>query len=150
MLDSIEKLVDGTAGISVKITGLLMTVAFGVFLLAIISYIWKRKNGSADGLKQAGNMLFGSAFALFVMVAVWGITYFLSQNLGVAIGGCVPKPSSTPGVVSNDGCSTGTSGTSTASLRTNGSACSANSQCTSGYCGANICKVYNTLDINGF
>ncbi len=130
MLDSINKLVDGTGNIIVKISGLLMAVAFIAFLLAVISYIWKRRNGDTEGLKQAGNMLFGSAFALFVMVAVWGITFFLSQNLGVAIGGCAPKPSSIPGQAVVDNCKTGTSGTSGSSASRPSTLPSARPSCT--------------------
>jgi hypothetical protein len=143
MLNSLTKLVDGTGNIVVKISGLLMTVAFIAFLLAIISYIWKRQQGNTDGLKQAGNMLFGSAFALFVMVAVWGIAYFLSQNLGVAIGGCAPKPSSIPGQVVVDNCKTGsTSGSGTtnpSTLPASRPSCSTmtNTQCAS----VSYCKV---------
>jgi hypothetical protein len=118
MLRGINDFVDGTTGIAVKISGLLMTIAFIAFLFAIINYIWKRSKGEAGGLKQAGNMLYGSVFALFVMVAVWGIVFFLSQNSGIAIGGCSPKPSSIPGQPVVDNCIPGVANRAVAGTRT--------------------------------
>jgi hypothetical protein len=58
-----------------------MATAFAFFLVAVINYIWKRSQGNTEGMKQAANMLFGSVYGLFVMVAVWGIVYFISSNL---------------------------------------------------------------------
>jgi nitrogen fixation-related uncharacterized protein len=63
------------------ITTLLMSVAFVAFLLAVINFIWKRRTGQSEALKQAGNMLWGSVFALFVMVSVWGIVNFLAVGI---------------------------------------------------------------------
>ncbi len=82
MFKTFKEMIDGLVELlSGGVASLLMAVAFIAFLLAIISYIWKRQKGDTEGLKQAGNMLFGSAFALFVMVAVWGIVSFISSNL---------------------------------------------------------------------
>ena len=97
MLDSLTKLIGGSKVIAVNIAGLLMAIAFIVFLLTIINYIWKRNTGNGEGLKQAGNMLFAAVFALFVMVAVWGLTNFIARNLGVGVGGCTSRPSPVPG-----------------------------------------------------
>lgn len=82
MLQNITRLVNATADLLANgiATGL-MTVAFIVFLMAVINYIWKRRNGEAEGLKQAGTMLFGSVFGLFIMVTVWGMVNFLATNL---------------------------------------------------------------------
>jgi hypothetical protein len=63
------------------VANLLMAVAFIAFLLAVINYILKRRAGEAKGLEQAGSMLFGAVFGLFIMVSVWGIVNFLSSNL---------------------------------------------------------------------
>lgn len=82
MLNSIDNLINKASNIvSVGVANLLMAIAFIVFLLAVINYIWKRRAGDSAGMKQAGNMLFGSIFGLFVMVAVWGLVNFLSSNL---------------------------------------------------------------------
>lgn len=104
MLNKITELVNGSKGIAANVAGLLMTVAFVVFMLAIINYIWKRRNGEAEALKQAGTILFGSVFALFVMVAVWGITNFIAINLGIGVGGCTGRPSPVPGQTAQDDC----------------------------------------------
>jgi hypothetical protein len=89
-----------------------MAVAFIVFLLTIINYVWKRNQGNVEGLKQAGNMLFAAVFALFVMVAVWGITEFIARNLGVGVGGCTSRPSPVPGEPAITDCSGGTTNAS--------------------------------------
>jgi hypothetical protein len=82
MLDNFTKLVNSLiALLGGGVATLLMTVAFIAFLLAVINYIWKRRQGDAGGLKQAGDILFGSVFGLFVMVSVWGLVNFLGSNL---------------------------------------------------------------------
>ncbi len=82
MLNSLDNLINkATDIVSVGVANLLMAVAFIVFLLAVINYIWKRRQGDSAGMKQAGNMLLGSVFGLFVMVAVWGLVNFISSNL---------------------------------------------------------------------
>jgi uncharacterized BrkB/YihY/UPF0761 family membrane protein len=75
MIDNLVKILSG------GVSNLLMSVAFIAFLCAIINYIWKRRQGESEGMKQAGNILFGSVFALFVMVAVWGMVNFIGTNL---------------------------------------------------------------------
>lgn len=110
MLDSLTKLIGGSKVIAVNIAGLLMAIAFIVFLLTVINYIWKRSTGNGEGLKQAGNMLFAAVFALFVMVAVWGLTNFIARNLGVGVGGCTSRPSPVPGQPSISDCGGSTSG----------------------------------------
>ena len=110
MLDSLTKLIGGSKVIAVNIAGLLMAIAFIVFLLTIINYIWKRNTGNGEGLKQAGNMLFAAVFALFVMVAVWGLTNFIATNLGVGVGGCTSRPSPVPGQPAITDCGGGNTG----------------------------------------
>lgn len=82
MLDTFTKLVNGISDLlgGAVSTGL-MTLAFVAFLLAVINFIWKRRQGDDKGLEQAKNMLWWSVFGLFVMVAVWGIVNFLAVNL---------------------------------------------------------------------
>ena len=82
MLDNITKLINNLASLlGGGVATILMTVAFICFLLAVINYIWKRRNGDAAGLEQAGSMLFGAVFGLFIMVSVWGIVNFLGTNI---------------------------------------------------------------------
>jgi hypothetical protein len=83
MLKNVTELIDGLVNlVSGGLATLLMTVAFIIFLLAVINFIMKRRAGTnGEGLKQAGNMLFGSVFGLFVMVAVWGIVNFIGSNI---------------------------------------------------------------------
>ncbi len=82
MLENFTKLVNSLVSIlGGGVATLLMTVAFIAFLLAVINYIWKRRQGDAGGLQQAGNLLFGSVFGLFVMVSVWGLVNFIGSNI---------------------------------------------------------------------
>ncbi len=139
MLDSVTKLIGGTKGIAVNIAGLLMAIAFIAFLLTIINYIWKRNTGNGEGLKQAGNMLFGAVFALFVMVAVWGLTEFIARNLGVGVGGCTSRPSPVPGQPAISDCAgggsaNGNSGSNPASINGNKTSCPSGSILVAGYC----------------
>ncbi len=137
MLDSITKLIGGTKGIAVNIAELLMAIAFIAFLLTIINYIWKRNTGNGEGLKQAGNMLFGAVFALFVMVAVWGLTEFIARNLGVGVGGCTSRPSPVPGQAAISDCAgngSGNSNANSASINGNKTSCPSGSILVSGYC----------------
>jgi hypothetical protein len=121
MLTQISTLLGATQGIAIVISSILMTVAFIVFLLAVIFYINKRRSGDADGFRQAGNMLLGSVFALFIMVAVWGLVFFLSSSLGIGIGGCTSRPSTLPGVANNVDCGAGSSGSRTTQSGPSGS-----------------------------
>ena len=104
------------------IATILMTVAFIAFLLAVINFIWKRRSGEANGMKQAGDMLWWSVFGLFVMVSVWGIVTFLATNLLGADANktSVQKPQTTFGGPSDK--------------KAIGQLCSAASECQSGYC----------------
>jgi hypothetical protein len=145
MLDTITKLISGSKSIAVNVADLLMAVAFIAFLLTVINYIWKRNTGNGEGLKQAGNMLFAAVFALFVMVAVWGLTNFLSNNLGIGIGGCTSRPSPIPGQPSISDCdSTSAANTNSAASARNGArtSCPSGSVLVAGYCEA------RTGDIN--
>ena len=74
----VNKIVDLLGG---GISTILMTTAFIVFLIAIINFIWKRRNGDGKGMEQARETLWWSVFALFVMVSVWGLVSFLATNL---------------------------------------------------------------------
>ena len=85
----VKGLLDSTTGVvGGSLASLLMGIAFVVFLLAVINFIWKRRSGGSgygrdNGLQDARNMLGWSVFGLFVMVSVWGIIYFFSSGLGI-------------------------------------------------------------------
>lgn len=82
MLENFTKLVNSLVSLlGGGVATLLMAVAFIAFLLAVINYIWKRRQGDVGGLQQAGTILFGSVFGLFVMVSVWGIVNFIGSNI---------------------------------------------------------------------
>lgn len=67
----------------------LFVVALILFFVGIFRFmVSKEAKAHEDGLKYMG---FG-VLALFVMVAVWGIVAFISQTLGIGIGGDVMVP----------------------------------------------------------
>ncbi|MDQ5957564.1 MAG: hypothetical protein QG614_539 [Patescibacteria group bacterium] len=141
MLDSITNLINRIADLlGGGISTILMTLAFIGFLLAIINFIFKRSKGDANGMKQAGNMLWWSVFALFVMVAVWGIVNFLAVNIlgsdankrnadrpQTNFGGSYNK--STTGTNSNQGSTFNSSGQLQGCYQYNNSECLAHSEC---------------------
>ncbi|MCX8513486.1 MAG: hypothetical protein ORN26_00175 [Candidatus Pacebacteria bacterium] len=53
-----------------SLTSLLMAIAFILFIVAVISYLNKRRSGDENGLKDAKNYLIWSVVGLFVMIAV--------------------------------------------------------------------------------
>jgi uncharacterized BrkB/YihY/UPF0761 family membrane protein len=130
MLENFTKLINSLVSIlGGGVATLLMTVAFIAFLLAVINYIWKRRQGDAGGLAQAGNLLFGSVFGLFVMVSVWGLVNFIGSNI---LGTDFNKKSiERPQTVFN-----GTSPVSTGSTPSGLSACTTftNNACPMSYC----------------
>ena len=73
----VNKLTDIVGG---GLATLLMSIAFVMFLVAVVTFILKRRDGSA-GLEQAKNMLLWSVFGLFVMTAVWGLVTFIGTNI---------------------------------------------------------------------
>lgn len=73
----------------------LFVVALILFFIGIFKYLLPGK-GAED--KKAGLQFIGfGILAIFVMVAIWGIIGFLSQNTGIGVGGDIP----TPGVPAN-------------------------------------------------
>jgi hypothetical protein len=114
ILQGANNLVGGLSRIAVNVTGLLFTLSFIFFVITIIAFLNKRRGGDAKGLEDAKNMLGWSIIAMFVLVSIWGIVFFISNNLSIGIGGCSPRPSA-PGVTQSDPCQVG------GSSRTSGS-----------------------------
>jgi hypothetical protein len=114
--------------VSGGVAGLLMSLVFVVFLLSIITFIWKRRSGDDKGMNDAKNMLGWSVIAMFVMVAIWGLVVFLSQTFGVGLGGNVYKPATLP-VEKTTGGNPGAS-----NLKPSGASCQNSNECQSGVC----------------
>lgn len=137
VLDSLNNLVGGVSSLAVKVAGLMMTVAFIAFLGTIINFLVKRAKGEEKGLQQAKSMLGWSVIAIFVMMAIWGITAFISQNTGIAVGGCIGSPSAIPGQPAPAGCgnaATSDGGSSGGGKKPAGASCLTPSECLSGDC----------------
>lgn len=66
--------------VSGSFTNLLMGLAFAAFVWSVISFIKTRAGGDAKGFDDAKTRLFWTTFALFIMVAVWGLVNFLEVN----------------------------------------------------------------------
>lgn len=87
-----------------NVVGLLNIVAFIVYIGLVIAFIYKRSKGDTGGMKEFQSMLLWGIVAMFFLVAVWGMVWFISKSLGVAIGGCAAKPSPIPGMSVEDNC----------------------------------------------
>mgnify|MGYP000060613987 CR=1 FL=1 len=76
--------------ISTLVYSSLFVVALILFFFGIFQYLAPGKSGE-DRKKGYEYMGFG-ILALFVMVAIWGLVTFISQTLGVGIGGDIMTP----------------------------------------------------------
>lgn len=82
ILKPFEDLINALTNIvGTSLSTLLMGLAFIAFLIAVINFILKRRNGDANGLEQSKNMLWWSVVGLFIMVSVWGLVNFIQINL---------------------------------------------------------------------
>lgn len=129
ILSNVENIIDKSKGIvSGGLAGLLMSVVFVVFMISVITFIWKRRSGDDKGMNDAKNMLGWTVIAMFVMVAVWGLVTFLSQTFGIGLGGTVYKPAALP----VEKTSPGAPGAGT--LKPSGASCEKSNECQSGVC----------------
>jgi hypothetical protein len=71
---------------------LIMAIALVIFMGGAVRYIWMAGQGSADYAKKLRDFLIWSLIALFVMLSVWGIVYFIGATLGIGQGGNAPLP----------------------------------------------------------
>lgn len=86
------------------VVGLLNIVAFIAYIWLIISFLIKRSKGDANGMEQLKGMLGWGVVAMFFLVAVWGLVWFMSSSFGIALGGCASRPSPIPGKMETDNC----------------------------------------------
>lgn len=87
---TLENVVIQFKNISGLVYSSMFVVALILFFVGIFKYLAPGK-GAED--KAAGYKYMGfGVVALFVMVAVWGIVSFISQTLGIGVGGQVAIP----------------------------------------------------------
>ncbi|MEN9881455.1 MAG: hypothetical protein RLZZ308_638 [Candidatus Parcubacteria bacterium] len=82
----------GILGLLQKIVERLVPLLIGTAILAffwfLILFIWKGADNPDTRKKMTGGMMW-SIVAIFVMVSVWGIIYFLGNILGISQGGSI-------------------------------------------------------------
>lgn len=88
---SLLNIVNQFKGISVAFYGSLFVVALILFFFGIFQFLMP--GGDSAKRKQGYEFMGFGVLALFVMVAVWGIVAFISQTLGIGIGGDIMTPS---------------------------------------------------------
>lgn len=76
--------------ISTLIYSSLFVVALILFFVGIFQYL--APGGDAEKRKQGLHYMAFGVLALFVMVAIWGLVAFISQTLGIGIGGDIMVP----------------------------------------------------------
>jgi hypothetical protein len=76
--------------ISTALYSSLFIVALILFFVGIFQYLLP--GGDAAKKKEGVKYMGFGILALFVMVGIWGIIGFLSQNTGIGVGGDIPTP----------------------------------------------------------
>ena len=76
--------------ISTLVYGSMFVVALILFFVGIFQYL--APGGDATKRKDGMQYMGFGVIALFVMVGVWGIVAFISQTLGIGIGGDIMTP----------------------------------------------------------
>lgn len=71
---------------------LIISITLIVFMVGALRYIAQAGGGNADYAKKLRSYLIWSMLALFVMLSVWGIVYFIGGSLGIGQGGTAPIP----------------------------------------------------------
>lgn len=79
-----------------RLVPFLIGLAIVVFFWYLVMYIWKGDE-SADARQKGLHGMAYSIIAIFVMVSIWGIIIFISNTLGIGIGGGL-KPLEMPQV----------------------------------------------------
>ena len=72
--------------IASRLVPFLIGLALLAFFWYLITFIWKGASNPDEQKKGKAGMLY-SILAIFVMVAIWGIIGFLSNLLGIRVGG---------------------------------------------------------------
>lgn len=99
---NVDALLGAFGGWISTIGTLLIGVAVVVFFWGIVKYVIS--GGDEEKRKQSRGVIVYGIIGLFVMVAIWGIIYFIGSTFGIQIGGSVSLPgipcvSGTPGCV---------------------------------------------------
>jgi hypothetical protein len=109
VLSSVNNLLTQSVAVLLNLIELLNIFAFVLYIWVLISFLIKRQKGDAEGMKQFQGMLLWGVIAMFFLVAVWGLVYFISGSLGIGIGGCTSRPSSIPGQAAKNECNSSSS-----------------------------------------
>jgi hypothetical protein len=88
-------LIQNTANALVPI---LITIAVVCFFYGLITYVIANRNGAAEKANSATKFMGVAILSLFIMVAIWGIIYFIAGTLGIGVGGSVPVPQTPRGL----------------------------------------------------
>ena len=103
-LGEVKGLVIGLSNIAFNVVSLLNIVALIAYMWIVIQFLRKRAKGDTAGLDQLKGMLLWGAVGMFFLVAVWGLTYFISTTTGIKVGGCTQLPAAPGQLVDNSKC----------------------------------------------
>ena len=103
-LGEVKGLVIGISNIAFNVVSLLNIVALIAYMWIVIQFLRKRAKGDTAGLDQLKGMLLWGAVGMFFLVAVWGLTYFISTTTGIKVGGCTQLPAAPGQLVDNSKC----------------------------------------------
>jgi len=89
-LSFFQNLIGGTGSIVSMLPPILIGIAVVVFFAYLIVYLIGGKDPESKKKHLKGMMY--SLLAIFVMVCLWGIIYFVASTLDINLGGTVPAP----------------------------------------------------------
>ncbi|MCF7831853.1 MAG: pilin [Candidatus Pacebacteria bacterium] len=81
---TIRDLLNRATGVLNRTFPILISLATIVFMISIIGLLTNSDN--QEKKSQAKNVLIGSIFALFIMISIWGLVFFLSGTFGFEFG----------------------------------------------------------------
>ena len=84
MPKDLKEIIELFTNMGLALIPLLGAVAFLVFVWGVARFI--NKAGSEKEIKESKNMLIWGVVGLFVLVAIWGIVFFLQKEFGFQSG----------------------------------------------------------------
>lgn len=83
---------DSVKGLIKDIDGLIQDLVIVVIGLAMLFFFWNMgqvilKSGDPKAREESRNRMVWGVIAIFVMFSIWGIVYWIGDNLGIEVGG---------------------------------------------------------------
>jgi type III secretory pathway component EscT len=90
MLLGVERFIQAVGNVVALALPVLVAIALAVFFWGIIKYL--RNAGDPKAAQEGKSIMIYGIIALFVMVSIWGIIYFIGDALWIDQGGGIIVP----------------------------------------------------------